>query len=332
MVTDLVDYLFERAQRQASEHFFEESIDTCKEILRRASGDSEAEARAHGFLGDIYLLVRDLPAAERHLRRAVKCEPGNGEYHYLMGCALTVASRFPEAINSFRSAEQLLPDNAEVLRGLGWAIHCTGGIDEAEGLLRRSVGIDPGNVSALNDLAVCLMTQHRYDDAIGIVQYALDLSPEDHLLTETHEAALSLRQEYNRLLVEAERSRRSLGSRGYARPVYARVEELFDRSMRRGDYTSQQRENACKLWQDFLRKSSPQIRKAEIWAAAVEYAVAELDSVDKVTCRSISKNHQVAPASVVQAYRRIVDTLELNTTRSAYSARERSKSNHPSAQ
>lgn len=332
MATDLLDYLFDRAQRQANDHLFEEAIDTCKELLRRTGPDPVAEARAHGFLGDLYLLLREITAAERHISRAVNCQPENGEYHYLMGCLLTICSRWPEAISSFSNANSLMPGNAEVMRGLGWAIHCTGDSAGAEDLLRKAVSVDPQNVSALNDLCVCLMTQNRYDEAAGIISYAIEIAPGDPLLIETKEAVYQLRLEYNRSIADTERARRAFGSRGYDKPVYAKVEELFDRSLRYTDRTVEQRENARKMWQDFLGKSTPQIRRPEVWAATIEYAINLLDSPGSVDRTEIAERYQVTGASIRQAHRRLTEALSLTAGNRTYSARNESKSNHPSVQ
>jgi len=306
-VTDLVDYLFIRAQRQVNEYFYEDAVDTCKELLRRTGSETGAEARAHGFLGDLYLLMRDVPAAERHLRKAVDNSPDKGEYHYLMGCALTMGSRWPEAIDFFRTANSLMPRSSGVLRGLGWAIHCTGEYAEAEEFLRESVNLDPESIATLNDLAVCLMTQNRYEDAREVVDTALDIAPDDERLTETREMISRLMVEFNRGLDEKERDLRMIGSRGYPKPVYAMVEELFDKALRRAGVGDDVRGNAKRLWLAHVIESSPNVRSPKVWAAAIEMT-AHASAGESVTFRSVAERYGVGGSSISRAYAALEET------------------------
>ncbi|NLJ33932.1 MAG: DUF2384 domain-containing protein [Firmicutes bacterium] len=68
---------------------------------------------------------------------------------------------------------------------------------------------------------------------------------------------------------------------------------------------------AKKVWHDFYKEARPQVKKANAWAAAVEYTMARLFADKDVTQKDLAKMYQVAPATISNHYRTIWHTLDL---------------------
>ncbi len=68
--------------------------------------------------------------------------------------------------------------------------------------------------------------------------------------------------------------------------------------------------SAIKLWYDFCTKYQPSYRKAATWAAAVDYAILEIDAhpVDKV---GLQQKYNVSRSSLINKYKELKASLQL---------------------
>ena len=105
---------------------YDKAIEIYRYVLIRYSDNDIAVEYANAYLGDIYLTLRQLNLAEKHIKKAINCKPDKPDYHYLLGFTYSIQSQWGKAIREFEAAVNKEPNNSEYLRGLGWANPCTG--------------------------------------------------------------------------------------------------------------------------------------------------------------------------------------------------------------
>lgn len=81
--------------------------------------------------------------------------------------------------------------------------------------------------------------------------------------------------------------------------------------MAQAGFTETQRACAHRLWSDFIAGRKLRIQRPEIYAAAVEYAIALLHRREGATQASIAQRYGVAPASLSSRYSEIRSALSL---------------------
>ena len=173
---------------EAKEHIekgdYNRAIEIYKYVLIRYSDNDIAVEYANAYLGDIYLTLRQLKMAEKHIKKAIDCSPDNPSYHYLLGFTYSIQRHWDKAIGEFEVAVNKEPNNDEYLRGLGWAIHCAG--DKAKGLsyLHRAIDIAPTNVNILTDLATAYLSALQFNKAREYAQRAVRIDPDSNLARE----------------------------------------------------------------------------------------------------------------------------------------------------
>jgi len=131
-------------------------IQTINLHIRYAENDIAVEY-ANAYLGDIFLTIRRLDRAEKHLKMAITIAPGNSHYYYLLGFSYSIKEQWAKAVTQFRKAIRLDPDNSEYERGLGWVMFNAG--NKAEGLnhLYRALELLSSNLHAMTDLATAML-------------------------------------------------------------------------------------------------------------------------------------------------------------------------------
>ena len=123
---DLLYYL-----GRASGLLSKQSIDT----LLAAYPES---ARAHQSLAENYIVLRQIPEAEKEYRQALASRPDIPNLHLELGHVYALTSRWPEAEEQFRAETKLQPGNAEASYRLGDALLQQGKAREARAELQRS--------------------------------------------------------------------------------------------------------------------------------------------------------------------------------------------------
>jgi len=153
------------------------AIETYRYILIRYSDQPVAVEYANAYLGDIFLTLRQLDAAEQHIKKAISIQPDKPEYRYILGFICSVQRRWQEAITEFEQAVDKKPGNGEYLRGLGWAIFNSGDVDSGLAHLERASRLQPENANIMTDLAVAHMSLRDIDRARECAQRAVRIDP-----------------------------------------------------------------------------------------------------------------------------------------------------------
>ncbi len=128
---DLLYYL-----GRASGLLSKQSIDT----LLSAYPDS---ARAHQSLAENYIVLRQMPEAEKEYQQALQSRPDTPNLHLELGHVYALTSRWPQAEEQFRAETKLQPGNAEAAYRLGDALLQQGKAREAKVELERSDKLQP---------------------------------------------------------------------------------------------------------------------------------------------------------------------------------------------
>ena len=137
---------------------YDKAIEIYRYILIRYSDYPVAVEHANAYLGDIFLTLRQLNAAEEHIKKAIHLEPEKSGYHYILGFIYSIERRWNEAIPEFEKAIEKESDNGEYLRGLAWAIYSSGDVATGLASLEKASRLAPTNVNILTDLAVAYLS------------------------------------------------------------------------------------------------------------------------------------------------------------------------------
>jgi len=179
-----INTIWDEAREFIEQGNYDKAIEIYTYVLLRYSEIDVAVEYANAYLGDIYLTLRRLELAERHIRNAIDYAPGNPGYRYILGFVYSVQRRWEEAVREFEIAVDKEPENAEYLRGLGWAVNSSG--EKLKGLayLHEAFDLSPDNVSILTDLAVVYLSMGDVDKATEYGEKAKRLNPGSKLVRE----------------------------------------------------------------------------------------------------------------------------------------------------
>lgn len=169
--------IWDEARDAIEQSDYERAIGTYRYILIRYSEHPAAVEHASAYLGGIFLTLRQLDAAEEHIKKAISLKPEKPGYRYILGFIYSIERRWSEAIPEFEKAIEKEPANAEYLRGLGWAIYSSG--DAARGLayLEQASHLQPSNANIMTDLAVAHLSSLNIDRASECAERAVRTDP-----------------------------------------------------------------------------------------------------------------------------------------------------------
>jgi tetratricopeptide (TPR) repeat protein len=100
-------------------------------------------ARAHQALGENYLVLRQLPQAEKEYLEALRLRPDLPGLHLKLGQVYANSAQWPKAEAEFRAEAKLQPGNAEAAYRLGAALLQQGNAREALVELKRANDLKP---------------------------------------------------------------------------------------------------------------------------------------------------------------------------------------------
>jgi tetratricopeptide (TPR) repeat protein len=185
-VPDEVPYelliLWDEARNAIRDNNKDKAVEIYKYILLMYAEDPSACEYAHAYLSDLLLIMRKLPEAKEHIKKAIACNSRKPEYHYILGFIYLTESRWKPAVKQFKAALKEAPENAEYLRGLGWSTFNTGERQEGLLILNKALRIDPDNINILIDLAFCYMGMADFNKARKYIRMAKKLDPENALV------------------------------------------------------------------------------------------------------------------------------------------------------
>ena len=78
----------------------------------------------------------------------------------------------------------------------------------------------------------------------------------------------------------------------------AQVEDVVQEYMQEGKYVHAQILNARMLWRDFYECCTPKVGKIEVWAAAIEYTIGQLECYYEQTQQVIAERYAISASSV----------------------------------
>ena len=110
-------------------------------------------ARAHQALGENYLVLRQLPQAEKEYLEALRLRPDLPGLHLELGQVYANSAQWPKAEAEFRAEAKLQPGNAEAAYRLGTALLQQGNARDALVELKRSNELKPEMPETLYSLA-----------------------------------------------------------------------------------------------------------------------------------------------------------------------------------
>jgi tetratricopeptide (TPR) repeat protein len=183
--------IWSEAKEYIEQGDYDKAIGIYNYVLIRYGDNDIAVEYANAYLGDIYLTLRRLGLAEKHIKKAIDCSPDNPGYHYLLGFTYSIQHQWGKAIAEFEMAVARESNNSEYLRGLGWAIHCAG--DKAKGLayLHKAIDLAPTNVNILTDLAVAYLSALQFKKARDYAEAAMRSDPSNIMAQDVLKNVLS---------------------------------------------------------------------------------------------------------------------------------------------
>jgi len=183
--------IWDEARQYIESGSHEKAVEIYNYILIRYADDAIAVEYANAYLGDLFLTLRKLDIAEKHIKKAINIKPENPGYRYILGFIYSHNRQWNKAIPEFEMAVNIEPDNAEYLRGLGWAVNQRG--DTAKGiiLLEKASRMAPANSNILTDLAVAYLSAVNIDNAREYAERAVRMDPTNPVAQDVLEKVLS---------------------------------------------------------------------------------------------------------------------------------------------
>ena len=183
--------VWDEARDSIEQGDYDKAIETYRYILIRYSDHPIAVEHANAYLGDIFLTLRQLDAAEEHIKKAISLEPEKPGYHYILGFIYSIERRWNEAILEFEKAVEKEPGNGEYLRGLGWAMYSSGDVAKGLSYLEKASHLQPANANIMTDLAVANLSSHNIAKASEYAEKAVRTDPTNALAQDVLKKVLS---------------------------------------------------------------------------------------------------------------------------------------------
>lgn len=175
--TPEIQSIWDEAKGHIDRGDYDKAVETYRYILIRYEDNAVAVEYANAYLGNIFLTIRHLDLAEKHLKKAITMAPRNHHYHYLLGFTYSVREQWSKAVTEFRKAIRPGPDNSEYERDLGWAMFNDGNRTEGIGHLYRALELSPSNLHTITDLATAMLMLGNTKKAREYGEKALQLDP-----------------------------------------------------------------------------------------------------------------------------------------------------------
>lgn len=183
--------IWDEARNSIEQGDYDKAIQTYRYILIRYSDCPAAVEHANAYLGDICLTLRQLDAAEEHIKKAISLEPGKPSYHYVLGFIYSIERRWNEAILEFEKAIEKEPSNGEYLRGLGWATCRSGDVAKGLACLEKASHLAPSDANIMTDLAVAYLSSLNLDKATKYAKKAVRIDPANAVAQDVLKKVLS---------------------------------------------------------------------------------------------------------------------------------------------
>ncbi|MBX3247358.1 MAG: hypothetical protein KF901_09260 [Myxococcales bacterium] len=313
----------ERLHRRAEEALDRRRLAEAETLLDRLAAEAEEGSYeavyAHRNLAELRL-ERNPWRAALHIRRVLELEPEDDVPHAMMGLCQALLGNYRASVAAYRRALRYAPRTPWYLHNLGHLLDVA--LDEPKAALeplRTAWRLEPEHDEIVASLAHCLARLGELDEAGALAREAAALAPRnaDHqrLIGWINRGAPE--KDDLGAFVAAPRGGASEGSE--PRPERRRrvdsktraVRETFEREMRSAGFSAKQVARARALWRDFRTERPVNVGKPEVFAAAIEYAMATITRRRGTTQAKIARRYGVAPTSVSSRYAEIRDALDL---------------------
>lgn len=311
-------------------------------MVREASEPNADVLFAHRQLAELRLEESPWQAA-LHLRHLIAANLRDDGVHALMGLCQALLGNFRSAISSYRRAIQIAPRNPWYHHNLGHLIDV--GLGDAELAVKHlqlAYELQPQEDEIGASLAHCYARLSRLDEAAKLAAEAVENAPdnrEHHVLLAWIEqgapgrapAGATQRPRVTPPGAAAQRalaaqeadddarqgrddaaSARPAGKRASAGAPLDAVVRLLAARMPEAGFAREHVLRAHALWSDYCSIATPsRIAKLDLYAAAIEYALAQIDSVPGVTQAALARRYRVSAGSISSRYAEIRSTLAL---------------------
>lgn len=315
-------------------------------ILEVAPTGSDTALFAHRHLAE--LLIEEHPwRAALHLRRVAEVTRDDDVVHALMGLCQALLGNFHSAVAAYRRALSIAPRNPWYHHNLGHLLDVAIGDPRgAVAHLRMAHRMEPLEHEITASLAHCLARVGELEEARELADEAIRSAPRNR----DHRALLAWIEqgapgERGPRVTPRKRSRRTAGegsggSNGAAARRTRKAAEAeavadavdddddlegdlpddeqthevlraIERGMREAGFSPGQVDRAKTLWADFRDGRSLRIMKPEVYAAAVEYAIALVHGLHGVTQASIARRYGIGRTTLTSRYAEIREALSL---------------------
>lgn len=283
-------------------------IQACEQLLAAAPPESDEAVFARRHLAES-MLERAPWQAALHLRHVVRLRPGDDVGHALLGLCHALLGNYQACVNSFRRALAIEPGNAYYEHNLGHILDL--GLDrpeEAQEFLAAARTHAASHHEILASHAHCLARLGRLGEAREAVVQALKLEPD-------HGGHRSLRQ-----WIEGGATPEGDPTGASPREVRAPTEEVdpvtgaLRFGMAGSAAATEDIERAEALWLAFRAQASPRVRKPEVLAAAVDYALACTVDGHTLGSQRFAEHYGVSVSAMRARVRQIVSALDLEAS------------------
>lgn len=141
--------------------------------------DKDPSPHAHLLMGSLLLKRENLPAAESHLKEAIRLDPANPTALTLLADCYVKDERYDDAITYYRRAMPLEPANAELPFRLGMLHQIRQDADQALAAYRKALGLNPRHRAALIQLGTLLSERGEVTEALTQFERAAVLGYDD---------------------------------------------------------------------------------------------------------------------------------------------------------
>ena len=291
-------------------------------LLARAPEGSEHALFAHRHLAELRLERHPWRAA-LHLREVARARPHDDVPHALMGLCQALLGNYVSAVEAYRRALAIAPETPWYHHNLGHLLDVA--LDrhrDAVRHLKRAHQLEPEHAEIAASYAHALARLAvegggpkvaSLAEAQRVARVALDLAPES--------------RDHRRLLRWIEGGAAPEADVASQPPEHVEhaaeadpVRVVLEREMRGAGYSPRQLQHAVELWEDFRRSRRIRMRKPQIYAAAIEYAMARLLGRQGDTQAVIARRYGIAATSLCQRYGEIRTTLALRPGDPRYGA------------
>jgi len=315
-----LDELRRRAERALERSVKPAEVEPLLErLLDRAQKGSDTARFAHRHLAELRLETNPWRAA-LHLRELLQADDHDDVLHALMGLCQALLGNYRAAVSSYRRALSYAPHTPWYHHNVGHLLDVAlSDPGRAESHLRSAYRMQPGHDEIAASLAHCLARLDQLDEARTLAEQAVAADPDnaEHGNLLAWILAGAPERPGTPTLPPTTRGRPRDADR---EPITRAVRHAFEARMSEAGFSAAEVDGARSLWADFHEGRHVRGQKPEVYAAAVEYAMALVQNRAGTTQVAIARRYGVSPASLSSRYSEIRAALELRPRDPRYAA------------